>query len=355
MFGKKVIRKKVKSTASLRSYSFGRIAAGLFLLFAVLACQSCARQHAPAAISQPIAFTDQKPANVQREILEFAASDGKTLGYVHYRPLQQQSGIALVYLHGIESHAGWFEGPAFMLAERGHEIFCLDRRGSGINRENRGFTSGDVNDWKTLIDDIHVFLQQIRPAHKQCAVVGLSWGGKLALAYALSHPEDVDSLVLITPGLVSRVDLNWGQKLGVALSLLAHPKARFALPIKTEMFSDDPAWLDLIRRDPLRLHDATARFLMASRRMDRFIAQRIGENRIPILLFLAGQDQIVNNPATASLLKRGSQSQLQIHCYEDQAHSIQFETPAQLVRDMDEWLKAKADGTAHFTHEGAVP
>lgn len=39
--------------------------------------------------------------------LEYRGSGGATLGYLRYAG-QYRSDVALVYLHGIESHAGWF-------------------------------------------------------------------------------------------------------------------------------------------------------------------------------------------------------------------------------------------------------
>ena len=109
--------------------------------------------------------------------------------------------------HGIESHAGWFAIAAAELRRRGFDVYCLDRRGSGLNRANRGFVSGHVDAYETLLADIDAFVRPLRPRYDHVFLVGLSWGGKLALAYGLSHPETVDGLVLITPGLRATVDV----------------------------------------------------------------------------------------------------------------------------------------------------
>ncbi len=57
--------------------------------------------------------------------------------YVH-NPSEGSKATAVVYLHGIQSHPGWFVGSAAALAARGHPVFQPTRRGSGDNRLDRG-------------------------------------------------------------------------------------------------------------------------------------------------------------------------------------------------------------------------
>lgn len=317
-----------------------RTLAGLCLLIMVLLAGGCAWPKVDSGFTsqQPVDFFRPVATEVKREIKDYPASGHARLGYFHYQPLRYSDSIGIIYLHGIESHAGWFEGPAYRLAALGYDVYSLDRRGSGINRESRGFTSGHVDSFQTLIEDLHAFFQHIQGRHKRHVVVGLSWGGKLALAYAIAYPQDLDALVLITPGLAARVDLSWRKKLGVLAALAFNPQARFATPIEVPMFTADPYWQGLIRRDPLRLRAATARFFFESRRLDRTIRRGIERNSIPILLVLAGHDRIVDNPAIVCLLGRGRQPAMNIRLYEDQTHSIQFEAPARLVRDMHDWM-----------------
>jgi pimeloyl-ACP methyl ester carboxylesterase len=71
-------------------------------------------------------------------------------------------------------------------------------------------------------------------------LVGLSWGGKLAVAAALDQPEGVRAVVLVTPGLVPRVDYTPLERIRIALSLAVGGRARFHVPIEPEMFTRDP-------------------------------------------------------------------------------------------------------------------
>jgi alpha-beta hydrolase superfamily lysophospholipase len=287
-------------------------------------------------------FPPPDPAHV-REEATFTAADGAVLGYVAHRRRGGAARAAFVYLHGIESHAGWFDRAAELLCAAGADVFCLDRRGSGINRENRGFTSGHVARCEVLFADVHAFAGTLRGRYPHLWLIGLSWGGKQAVAHALVHPRDFDGLVLITPGLRARVDLRVGQKLEALLGSVLRPTAAIEIPITPEMFTETPAFLEALARDPLRLRTATARFFMVSRGLDGLVEQRIGELRLPVLVVLAGHDRIVDNPGVLELLRRVP-APLTVRTYEDQTHSVQFDAPERLVADIVAWTAAAAAG-----------
>jgi alpha-beta hydrolase superfamily lysophospholipase len=311
-----------------------------WLAIALLVTSGCAHdprtdlEPDPHALDSWLA-TEPRASRVEHT---FRTADDAELGLVSYRQQQARSSVALVYLHGIESHAGWFETAARLLRDGGYDVFCLDRRGSGINRENRGFVSGHIDRFDTLLTDVKFFVRPLRQHYEHVFLMGLSWGGKLALAYALTYPEDCGGLVLITPGLRALVDVDGPTKLRVFFANGLDPQLRVKIPIKPEMFTVTPEHLAFIRQDPLRLTEATARFLFESRRLDQYIERRMSENELPILLFLAGKDRIIDNDGVQTLLRRGGQASLRIIEYADQTHSIQFDAPQRMVADVVSWL-----------------
>lgn len=276
------------------------------------------------------------PGGVPGELDLYVGSDGASLAYVSY--VLPGAEIALVYLHGIESHAGWFALAADALRNQGFDVYCLDRRGSGLNRENRGFLSGHVGDYTTLLADIRAFIAPLHERYAQVYLVGLSWGGKLALSYGLAYPADIDGLVLITPGLRAETDVSLLNKLKITLLSPLNPTARVSTPIEPGMFTTTPVYLDYIRQDPLRLNSATVRFFWQTHRLDRYIDRNIADNRHPVQLFLADGDRIIDNDGVLKVLERGQAPGLNVLMYEDQTHSIQLDAPQRLVEDMTDWL-----------------
>jgi alpha-beta hydrolase superfamily lysophospholipase len=97
--------------------------------------------------------------------------------------------------------------------------------------------------------------------------------------------------------------------------------------------------LDFIVNDPLRLHRVSARFLLATRALDRTIRARVDTLSAPVLLLLAGHDRIIDNERTQELLGRIPGGHLRVRLYERATHSIQFEETDALVRDVDRFLE----------------
>jgi alpha-beta hydrolase superfamily lysophospholipase len=315
-----------------------RGAAILLLLLLLAGCQ--APKTAVDLTAPPVTYYTSSNPSTFRRVETYTAPDGSSLEYVSHRGTAPTSS-AIVYLHGLESHAGWFDEAADDLCAAGYDVYCLDRRGSGLNREDRGFPSGHVDWYETLFDDVGAFVQRLETRYRSITLIGYSWGGKLALGYAIAHPEHLDGIVLITPVLAAEIDLTLGQKLDALGGSAMEPMKPIPTPVQPEMVTNTPRWLDRIERDPRRLRYATARFFMETEQLDEYIRRDVPRNRLPILVFLAGQDRVVDNDGVLELLERGGQEVLDVRVYEDQMHAIPFDAPDRLVSDTATWLGAR--------------
>jgi len=195
---------------------------------------------------------------------------------------------------------------------------------------------GDAPSARVLLEDVRRFRRQL--GDLKLHLLGLSWGGKLAAAVALDQPEALQSLILITPGLRSRRDLSLSSKAHVLLNLLVGGRSRFKVPIEPEMFTHTPRFLDFIRADPWRLEKVTARFLLTSRALDRMITKKIANLRLPILLFLAGKDPIIDNRGVRDLFS-GVKNQVRVQIFDDAIHAIQFDQMERMVRDIGKFIE----------------
>ncbi|MHC4295345.1 MAG: alpha/beta hydrolase, partial [Planctomycetota bacterium] len=162
--------------------------------------------------------------------------------------------LPVVYLHGIQSHPGWFARSAAMLAKRGHTVFQVTRRGSGDNRTLRGHARSAGQ----LLEDVETALDfaTSEVGSSRIHLVGISWGGKLATCFALDpqYRERLASLTLIAPGIAPRVNIAITTRLAVGLSLLICPKRRFDIPLNdVALFTDNEQMREYLRCDPLRL------------------------------------------------------------------------------------------------------
>jgi alpha-beta hydrolase superfamily lysophospholipase len=274
----------------------------------------------------------------------FTASDGYRWRYRRYqRPVATHGAPRgrVICLHGIQSHAGWYEHSSTALCYAGFEVCFLDRRGSGLNDEARG----DAPGFRRLIDDVAEFLAFIRSPGRDGSnvplfLLGISWGGKLAAALQLSNPGLVDGLALLCPGFFPRVRPSLSDRIRIALAGLAKPTRRFDIPLNDpELFTGSSHWQDFIRRDPLGLRQATARLLIESVRLDRFLRNLPRHASIPVLLLLAGADRIIDNAKTRSFVAEFKSSDKEIIEYPGAGHTLEFEAdPSRFIGDLREWL-----------------
>jgi len=264
-------------------------------------------------------------------------SDGYRVHVRWWLPSAPVGGV--VYLHGIESHGGWFEGSASRLAEGGFAVLLPDRRGSGCNRVDRG----DAPSAGRLVLDVRELAEALRGrlADRKVHLLGVSWGGKLALAAISCAPDAFASLTLVAPGLFPRLDLPVMDKLRVAVSAVVARRRRFPIPLHDpQLFTSNPERVRFIGDDPLRLQEATASLLVASWWLDRR-ARRLGATKLPgpIHLFLAGQDRIIYNDPTRRLVRELTGTDRAITEYESAWHTLEFEPdPEPFFGDLVAWI-----------------
>ncbi len=259
------------------------------------------------------------------DFITIGYSDGYT-GLARYWPPQGQVRGAVLYLHGIQSHGGWFEASACRLAQAGLHVLQPDRRGSGLNERDRGHARSSGR----LLSDVIEATAWLKgkAGNRKVSLVGVSWGGKLALAAGMRQNGDIDRLVLVAPGLFPQVDLPIGQKISVAWSALLRPRRAFLVPLnEPELFTDNPLRQTYIRDDPLRLRHATARFLLASRMLDIMIQREAGQQAWPfaVTFLLAGKERIVDNDQTKRFARRLRCRQMRIIEHSQAAHTLEFE------------------------------
>lgn len=265
---------------------------------------------------------------------EYTASDGYRWRYRHYATPATPRG-RVVFIHGIQSHAGWYEYSCTWLAQHGYDVFFLDRRGSGMNQEKRG----DAPGFRRLLDDIAEFLKAKRTG-VPLILAAISWGGKLAVALQRRHPGLVDGLALLCPGFFPKVRPAFGERMRILAARLVQPERLFPVPLNDpHLFTDTPQWLDFLRSDPLSLRQATARLLIESVRLDMYLRFVPGWVRTPVLLLLAEKDRIIVNDATKRFVERFASADKQIIEYAGAQHTLEFEPdPERFIGDLRRWL-----------------
>lgn len=266
------------------------------------------------------------------EELKIVLSDGYE-AYARYWAAAEPKG-AVLYHHGIQSHCGWYESSPARLAQTGFSVLQMDRRGSGKNLTDRGQAeSGEI-----LIADAQTGRDELfkRTGMDSYHVVGVSWGGKLAVAAYIAHPESVESLSLVTPGLFPKIGVSKEQMAKIGMAMIYDRDKLFDIPLNDpELFTKAPKWQDFFRNDELTLRQCSASFYLASRRMDKPIAKLVKSSPVPIHLFVAGDERIVDNEKTIRFIKELNWPGSRITTYDTARHSLEFENDPEIYfRDL---------------------
>jgi alpha-beta hydrolase superfamily lysophospholipase len=260
-------------------------------------------------------------------------------------------------LHGVQSHGGWYYGLGRTLAAEGYSVSFPDRRGSGANTLDRGHTPSP----RRLNLDLAEWLRAVRTECPELpiALAGISWGGKLAVIAAARHPELVDALALICPGLQPRVGVSRRERLAIAWAFLTNRRKTFPIPLSDPaLFTDNPEGQAFIAADPYSLRQGTAGLLAASFFIDRLVGRAPARARQPALLMLAGRDRIVDNARTLAYFERLASTEREVIEYPEGHHTLEFDPePSRYALDLVAWLdrhflpKQKAGGSNHGTDQ----
>jgi alpha-beta hydrolase superfamily lysophospholipase len=242
-----------------------------------------------------------------------------------------------VIVHGLGEHGGRYQHLAAWFVPRGASVYAMDHRGHGRSGGQRGHAPS----LKALLDDIDIVVMRARrESGGPVVLIGHSFGGLLAIAYALDHPDRIDRAIISAPALVARVKVPaWKRVLARVLPRIA-PKASFANEIDPNVLSHDPSIGPTYTSDPLVHNQITAGMYGDTiARGDEFIL-RAPELRVPFLLLHGADDQIVDPLGSQRFFAGAKAPGQDFHLYPGFYHEIFNEVEQERVfQDIESWLK----------------
>jgi pimeloyl-ACP methyl ester carboxylesterase len=162
----------------------------------------------------------KKPAKLKDH---YAVVNGVKLHYV-----SAGKGELMIFLHGFPEF--WYEWRN-QLAEFGKDHLAVAPDMRGYNLSDK---PGDVDSYqmKYLIEDVRALARHL--GHKKFTLVAHDWGGAVAWALAIAHPECIEKLVIVNaphPGVFARLlrDDPAQQKASGYMLLFRSPQAESVL------------------------------------------------------------------------------------------------------------------------------
>jgi alpha-beta hydrolase superfamily lysophospholipase len=280
------------------------------------------------------------------------ASDGVNLHYLRWSSGRSPSRAAIVFLHGIASHAGWFGETAIDLDSRGVAVYGPDRRGSGRS----GGPRGHLERYGRALDDVEEVVRLVSSEHRATPIflAASSWAAKLAVVYAAQRPGSLSGLLLLGPGLLPRINLSPTRQLLVVVGHPVAPTARVPIPLTPELYTANPPYIDFIRGDRLRLLKATTRFFWETARLDRQRGRASARLSLPLLVLQGEDDKMMDVAKTRRWFSRLGVEDKTYRSYPGAGHTLDFEPDrTRYLADMVGWLSARfPSGSSRSTGGG---
>jgi alpha-beta hydrolase superfamily lysophospholipase len=218
----------------------------------------------------------------------------------------------------------------------------MDRRGSGLNRD----VKKEPLRYTQWISDVEAVIDAAAkrgpalPVH----LMGISWGGRLAVAVGAAKRVRIKTIILSSPGLASRRDYSIWKKAMVLAALARKSKRLFTLPLEdAALFTDDPDEQSYIEGDAYGLREVDASFLLESRRLERHVRAVCRTLGIPVLMFLAGRDEIVDNGKVKNLFAQFRSTDKIMKIFPQARHTLEFDACREEYLDsIVQWLNQKS-------------
>jgi proline iminopeptidase len=253
-------------------------------------------------------------------------------------------GPTIVALHGGPGASHDYLRPQFDLLARGRTLLYYDQRGGGASEVPRDTPLG----WREHVADLAAIAATLP---EPVTLLGFSWGGLLALLFALEHPGLVARLALVAPAGTSAADRErFERTLAERQAAPAIADARAALS-RSGLRERDPDafWHRAFElsvagyfRDPARARHLTP-FRVAARAQRAVWESLAGMDLRPRLhditaetLVLHGRFDPVPLSASETLAERMPHARLVI--FEDSGHALYAEETERFVEVVDAFL-----------------
>jgi pimeloyl-ACP methyl ester carboxylesterase len=267
-------------------------------------------------------------------------------GQAHVRIRGPKHGRPVVVLHGIGGSSKSVDDYlSYALAALGYRVYAPDRPGHAHSDR----TKPEQADPRGQAQWLHDLIAALELEHPH--IVGISWGGSVAMAYSLLYPDDIRAVALISPYVLPNTRLvdvaftvgHWGTVSDVLYKAVAvHARDGIKPVMVKRAFHPDPIPEGYIGRIPTLLETPQGMRIGAAdmRRINpalRAMYPRYAELQPPVFMILADSDQLVPfhpNKALADSLH------WPVKVFEHAGHAVQISRPEQVSDELHRFFRS---------------
>ncbi|AIC95356.1 alpha/beta hydrolase [Shouchella lehensis] len=213
---------------------------------------------------------------------------------MRYFEVPEPRGVAVI-VHGAGEHSGRYHWLIEKWNLHGFDCLIGDLPGQGESRGKRGH----IDSFKQYIKTVDRWLKQARSKQLPIVLVGHSMGGLIAIRTLIERDNSfIEAVVLSAPCLQLHMPVSPPKK--AAAKVLNHVAPTFSMQsgLKPELTTRSEIVREEYAKDPLRVTKVSARWyheLSKAMLQTRRYPEKVPN--IPILLLVAGDDQVVDSSA----------------------------------------------------------
>jgi alpha-beta hydrolase superfamily lysophospholipase len=272
----------------------------------------------------------------------FKTRTGQKMFFRHWRH-ELPKGVVVI-VHGFLEHSGRYEKLAKQLTKRGWSVAAMDNRGHGLSAGQRGH----IDRFSDYTKDLYDFILQLKLLgyREPPVLLGHSLGGLISTRLIQNRPTLVKSLILSSPFFERKYRLNPLME-GVGKFLAKFfPKMSFKTGLKPEWLSHSEQTLLEYFKDELVYDQFSLSWYNSYVEAQRLVFEETTRVRIPLLVLMAGADEIVCPKAARRFFDAAFSREKELIEYDGFYHEIFNEVGAiRVLNDLCDRLDALAGTT----------
>jgi alpha-beta hydrolase superfamily lysophospholipase len=266
----------------------------------------------------------------------FEGRETTRLFYQYWLPESEKIKAYLIAFHPLGTHSDRIKIIAEYLTEKGYAIYAFDLRGHWRNIVN---IPGHIESMDHLQKDIVLFMDVVREVagDKKIFLLGLSFGGLIALTYAITHPQ-TDGVIALSPEIGVLKEISAAKKL--AKKIARDPSALVPYEIDQKILTKDLKILKLYNTDKRRLKEISIKTYVDQEKTMKWVKNNAKNLSCSTLIMQAGDDRIVDKKIVKKFYDSVKTEDKTYKEYDGILHEIWSEKQrAQVFQDLFVWLE----------------
>ncbi|HLI05057.1 MAG TPA: alpha/beta fold hydrolase [Ktedonobacteraceae bacterium] len=256
------------------------------------------------------------------------------------RSWETGSANALLIMHGLGGHSGWYIDMGNALAAQGLSVYAMDHRGFG---RSGGFP-GHIDDYQTFLQDIQFVLAAIRKRHPagKIYLLGHSMGGLFAAHFAATHANMLDGLILLNVWIQDTSKLRLLDSIAILLGGFFKSKHYWTTG-NTATMTTNPQALQMLHADIYWRKQVTSSLLFQTLRMRLAMTSIAQTITLPTLMLQAEADKAIIIKANQKFYEALASQDKTWKSYPNYGHDSEFEPDhSRLDADILAWIRQHA-------------